>query len=41
MRSVSEAGLGKGQMLRFKARRADKGSMVSVVREKPLGRSST
>jgi hypothetical protein len=25
--------LGKGQMLRFKARRADKGSMVSVVRE--------
>ena len=34
MRNVSEAGLGKGQMLRFKAKSADKGSMVSAVREK-------
>ena len=33
MRRVSEADLGKGQMLRFKAKSADKGSMVSVVRE--------
>jgi Flp pilus assembly protein TadG len=32
MRRASDADLGKGQMLRFKARRADKGSMVSVVR---------
>ena len=34
MRKFSNADLGKGQMLRFKARSADKGSMVSVVREK-------
>ena len=33
MRKVSEADSGKGQMLRFKARSADKGSMVSVVHE--------
>ena len=32
MRELTEAFLGKGQMLRFKARRADRGSMVSVVR---------
>jgi hypothetical protein len=33
MRRVSKADLGKGQMLRFKARSADKGSMVSDVHE--------
>ena len=33
MRGVSDADLGKGHMLRFKARRADRGSMVSGVRE--------
>ncbi len=33
MREVTEAVLGKGHMLRFKARRADRGSMVSGVRE--------
>jgi hypothetical protein len=33
MRRASDADLGKGQMLRFKARRADKGSMVFEVRE--------
>ena len=33
MRRVSEGDLGKGQMLRLKAKSADKGSMVSVVRE--------
>ncbi len=32
MRRLSEAGSGKGQMLRFKAKSADKGSMVSGVR---------
>jgi len=33
MRRVSDADLGKGHMLRFKARGADRGSMVSGVRE--------
>jgi len=33
MRRASDADLGKGQMLRFKARRADKGSMVFAVHE--------
>ena len=33
MRRVSKAGSGKGQMLRLKAKSADKGSMVSVVHE--------
>jgi hypothetical protein len=32
MLRASDADLGKGQMLRFRARRADKGSMVSMVR---------
>jgi hypothetical protein len=32
MRRASDADLGKGQMLRFRARSADKGSMVSIVR---------
>jgi hypothetical protein len=32
MRRASDAVLGKGQMLRFRARSADKGSMVSIVR---------
>ena len=41
MRRVSEADLGKGQMLRFKARSADKGSMVSVVRGNGLPRGSS
>ena len=36
MRKVSDAGLGKGQMLRLKARSADKGSMVSAVHENRL-----
>ena len=33
MRRVSEADSGKGQMLRLKAKSADKGSMVSEVHE--------
>ena len=33
MRRVSDADLGKGHMLRFKTRGADRGSMVSGVRE--------
>ena len=37
MRRLSKAGPGKGQMLRYKAMRADKGSMVSDVRVERLG----
>ena len=33
MRELSDADLGKGQMLRLKARSADKGSMVTAVHE--------
>ncbi len=37
MRRVIEADLGKGLMLRFKARGADRGSMVPVMRERAFG----
>ncbi len=32
MRRITKADMGKGQVLRLKAVRADKGSMVSAVR---------
>ena len=37
MRGVTEAGLGKRQEIQVKTERADKGSMVSMVRESPSG----
>ena len=38
---LSEADLGKGRMLRFKVKRADKGSMVSAVHENASNEDSS